>query len=98
MKDWGFEMDLDFDPRGEETFLYMKVLEQRIGDMLYDPEPQYDGTLSRLSKQTLTVLQYELNRAMDEHARNLVKADETMGDLKFTTAKDFVYPGSDPQT
>ena len=100
MADWGFEVDFDFDRRGDETWNYLKLLEQRIGDQLYDPEPVFDGVLNNLSRQTLVVLQYEINRALDEHAKNLVKQTEQrdrMGDLKFTTAKDFVYPGSDPQ-
>jgi hypothetical protein len=100
MADWGFEVDFDFDRRGDETWAQLKLLEERIGDQLYDPEPSFDGVLNNLSRQTLVVLQYEINRALDEHAKNLVKQTEQrdkMGDLKFTTAKDFVYPGSDCQ-
>jgi len=90
-------IEFDFDKRTDETYHLMKLLEQRIGDQLYDPEPVYDGVLNNSDRQKLVVLQYELNQVLDGYARSLVKQDETMGDLKFTTAQDFVYPGGDCQ-
>ena len=90
-------IEFDFDRQTNDTWTMMKLLEQRIGDQLYDPEPTYDGVLNIADRQELVVLQYELNKVLDGYARSLVKQDETMGDLKFTTAGDFVYPGSDPQ-
>jgi hypothetical protein len=105
MKDWGFEVELNelknvewtYDKRTDETYHMMNLLEQRIGDQLYDPEPTFDGVLNSADRQKLVVLQYELNQVLDGYSRSLVKTEETMGDLKFTTAGDFVYPGSDPQ-
>jgi hypothetical protein len=90
-------IEFDFDKRTDETIHLIKLLEQRIGDQLYDPEPTYDGVLNGADRQKLVVLQYELNQVLDEYTRSLVKEEPTMGDLKFTTAGDFVYPGSDPQ-
>jgi len=90
-------IEFEFDRQTNDTWTMMKLLEQRIGDQLYDPEPTYDGVLNIADRQELVVLQYELNKVLDGYARSLVKQDETMGDLKFTTAGDFVYPGSDPQ-
>ena len=87
----------DFDRRTDDTWAMMKLLEQRIGDQLYDPEPTFDGVLNNADRQKLVVLQYELNQVLDGYARSLVKQNETMGDLKFTTAQDYIYPGSDPQ-
>jgi len=90
-------IEFEFDKRTDETYHLMKLLEQRIGDQLYDPEPVYDGVLNNSDRQKLVVLQYELNQVIDAYTRSLVKQDETMGDLKFTTAQDFVYPGGDCQ-
>ena len=90
-------IEFEFDRQTNDTWTMMKLLEQRIGDQLYDPEPTYDGVLNIADRQELVVLQYELNKVLDGYARSLVKKNETMGDLKFTTAGDFVYPGSDPQ-
>lgn len=97
-------IEFEFDRQTNDTWTMMKLLEQRIGDQLYDPEPIFDGVLNSADRQKLVVLQYELNLVLDGYARSLVKQDETMGDLKFTTAGDFmdeqkeyVYPGSDPQ-
>lgn len=109
MKDWGFEVELNelentewtYDKRTDETYQTMTLLEQRIGDQLYDPEPTYDEVLNHADRQKLVVLQFELNQVLDEYhrqmTRQVLKQNETMGDLKFTTAGDFVYPGSDPQ-
>ena len=107
MKDWGFEVELDvvegwtYDKRTDETYNTMLLLEQRIGDQLYDPEPTYDEVLNNADRQKLVVLQFELNQVLDEYRRQMtrqvLKQNETMGDLKFTTAGDYIYPGSDPQ-
>lgn len=109
MKDWGFEVELEelkktewtYDKRTDETYNTMLLLEQRIGDQLYDPEPVYDEVLNKADRQKLVVLQYELNQVLSEYRRQLSaqvnRNNELMGDLKFTTAGDFVYPGSDPQ-
>ena len=107
MKDWGFEVELDvvegwtYDKRTDETYNTMLLLEQRIGDQLYDPEPTYDEVLNNADRHKLVVLQFELNQVLDEYRRQMtrqvLKQNETMGDLKFTTAGDYIYPGSDPQ-
>jgi len=109
MKDWGFEVELDelknvewtYDKRTDETYQTMTLLEQRIGDQLYDPEPVYDEVLNHVDRHKLVVLQFELNQVLDEYRRQMtrqvLKQNETMGDLKFTTAQDYIYPGSDPQ-
>ena len=107
MKEWGFEVELEelkswtYDKRTDETYSMMRTLEQRIGDQLYDPEPTYDEVLNNADRQKLVVLQYELNRVLEEYSRVLVRQvnrnNESMGDLKFTTAQDYIYPGSDPQ-
>ena len=109
MKDWGFEVELEelektewtYDKRTDETYNTMLLLEQRIGDQLYDPEPTYDEVLNKADRQKLVVLQYELNQVLSEYRRQLSaqvnRSNETMGDLKFTTAGDYIYPGSDPQ-
>ena len=76
-------IEFDFDKRTDETYHLMKLLEQRIGDQLYDPEPIYDGVLNNSDRQKLVVLQYELNQVLDGYARSLVKEP--------------CYPGSDPQ-
>ena len=91
-------IEFDFDRRTNDTWTMMKLLEQRIGDQLYDPEPTFDGVLNSADRQKLVVLQYELNQVLEGYSRSLVKPNETMGDLKFTSAREFVYPGSDPQT
>lgn len=90
-------IEFDFDRRTDDTWHMMKLLEQRIGDQLYDPEPTFDGVLNTADRQKLVVLQYELNQVLDGYSRSLMKKEETMGDLKFTTAGDFVYPGNDCQ-
>jgi hypothetical protein len=90
-------IEFEFDRQTNDTWTMMKLLEQRIGDQLYDPEPTFDGVLNSADRQKLVVLQYELNQVIDGYIRSLIKTEETMGDLKFTTAKDFVYPGSDCQ-
>ena len=90
-------IEFEFDKRTDETYHLMKLLEQRIGDQLYDPEPVFDGVLNNSDRQKLVVLQYELNQVLDAYTRSLIKKEETMGDLKFTTAQDFVYPGGDCQ-
>ena len=90
-------IEFEFDRRTDETYHLMKLLEQRIGDQLYDPEPIFDGVLNNSDRQKLVVLQYELNQVLDAYTRSLIKKEETMGDLKFTTAQDFVYPGGDCQ-
>ena len=82
-----FMIEFEYDKRAEDNRLMMQLLEQRIGDQLFDPEPQYDGMLSKLSKPTMATLHYELQRALDEYAKSLVKEDPP----------EYVYPGSDPQ-
>lgn len=91
-------IEFEYDKRTDETYNLVALLEQRIGDQIHDPEPQYDGVLNSADKQSLTVLRYELNRLIETYQASLVKTEGSMGDIKFTTAADYCYPGSDPQT
>lgn len=90
-------IEFDFDRRTNDTWTMMKLLEQRIGDQLYDPEPVYDGVLNIADRQKLVVLQYELNQVLDEYTRSLVKQDKTTDFLTLDVSEDFVYPGGDCQ-